>query len=408
MAHLRSVFKSGLHSPPTYATTRRMSFIDQILSDESRRHAEFPVARDSIFMAHAGVTILPRRATQAMQDYLEDSCTAMQEFPAAWRAMNETRAISAKLIGAKASEIALLGPTSVGLSLVANGLPWQAGDEVVCYLDDYPANVYPWIELQRRGVVVRYLHPPALGAITPEVVEQALTAKTKLVALASCHFLTGNRIQIDTIGKRLRERGILFCLDAIQTAGAFETLVDHVDFLSADSHKWMLGPMAAGIVYVKESLQDTLRPSLIGAWNVKSPNFIAQTEIEFEAGARRYEPGVLNMAGILGMKASIELLLEAGIDNISARLLTLRDHLRTRLTPLGFQLVKTSAGCLPHGISTFSHPTRDLAPIFEHLAAHKVSVSHRHDRSGNGYLRFSPHFYNTEAEVDLIAELMKA
>ena len=126
-----------------------MSLIDQLLSDESLRHAEFPVSRESIFMAHAGVTILPRRATKAMQDYLEGSCTAMQEFPAAWRAMNETRALGAKLIGAKASEIALLGPTSVGLSLVASGLPWQPGDEVVCYLDDYPANVYPWRGLER-------------------------------------------------------------------------------------------------------------------------------------------------------------------------------------------------------------------------------------------------------------------
>lgn len=383
-----------------------MSLIDQLLSDESLRHAEFPVSRESIFMAHAGVTILPRRATKAMQDYLESSCSAMQEFPAAWRAMNETRAISAKLIGAQASEIALLGPTSVGLSLVANGLPWQAGDEVVCYQEDYPANVYPWLELQRQGVVVRYLQPPAFGAITPEVVEQALTAKTKLVALASCHFLTGNRIQTDVIGKMLRERGIFFCLDAIQTVGAFETLVDHVDFLSADSHKWMLGPMAAGIVYVKESLQETLRPTLIGAWNVKSPNFIAQDTIEFEAGARRYEPGVLNMAGILGMKASIELILEAGVDNISAHLLALRDHLRARLTPLGFQLVEASAGCLPHAISTFLHPSRDLGQIFQHLAAHKVSVSHRHDRSGQDYLRFSPHFYNTEAEIDKIADLL--
>lgn len=383
-----------------------MTFIDTLIADESLRLAEFPVARDSIFMAHAGVTILPRRATRAMQEYLEGSCVAMQEFPAAWRAMNETRALAADLIGAKASEIALLGPTSVGLSLVANGLDWQPGDEVVCYLEDYPANVYPWLELHRRGVVVKFLQPTALGAITPEVVEQALTTKTKLVALASCHFLTGNRIQLDVIGQMLRARGILFCLDAIQTVGAFETLVEHVDFLSADSHKWMLGPMAAGIVYVKEELQDVLRPTLLGAWNIKSPNFIAQTEIEWEAGARRYEPGVLNMAGILGMKASIELINEATVAGISARLLHLRDCLRAALTPLGFRLIECSDGCLPSGICTFSHPTRDLAPIFAHLAAHKIHISHRHDRTGQDYLRFSPHFYNTEHEVERIAALI--
>lgn len=384
-----------------------MSFLHTLLADESLRLAEFPVARDHIFMAHAGVTILPRRAVKAMQDYLENSCVAQQEFPAAWRAMNETRALAARLIGAKASEIALLGPTSVGLSLVANGLDWQAGDEVVCYLDDYPANVYPWIELQRRGVVVRFLEPEKLGGITPEVVERALTSKTKLVSLASCHFLTGNRIQIDVIGRMLRGRGILFCLDAIQTVGAFETLVDHVDFLSADSHKWMLGPMSAGIVYVKEELQERLRPTLLGAWNIKSPNFIAQEKIEFEDGARRYEPGVLNMAGILGMKAAMELIFEAGVDNISAHLLKLRACLQEQLTPLGFQFVEQVAGCLPSGIVTASHPQRDLAQIFSHLAAHSVAVSHRHDRGGRDYLRFSPHFYNTEAEVERVAELVR-
>ena len=383
-----------------------MPFLEDLLASEDRRLAEFPIARDHIFMAHAGVTILPRRAVKAMQDYLEGSCVAHQEFPAAWRAMNETRAMAAKLIGAKASEIALLGPTSVGLSLVANGLDWKAGDEVVCYADDYPANVYPWLELRRKGVIVRYLEPAELGGITPEVVERSLTAKTKLVSLASCHFLTGNRIQIDVIGRLLKERGILFCLDAIQTVGAFETLVDHVDFLSADSHKWMLGPMSAGIVYVKEEHQERLRPTLLGAWNIKSPNFIAQDEIAFEDGARRYEPGVLNMVGILGMKAAMELLMEAGIDNISARLLKLRSHIQEKLGPLGFEFVPQVEGCLPSGIVTASHSERDVAKIFDHLAVNRVAVSHRHDRSGKAYLRFSPHFYNTETEVDRIADLI--
>ncbi len=383
-----------------------MPFLEDLLADESRRLAEFPIARDHVFMAHAGVTILPRRAVKAMQDYLEGSCVAHQEFPAAWRAMNETRALAARLIGARPGEIALLGPTSLGLSLVANGLDWQAGDEVVCYADDYPANVYPWLELRRQGVVVRYLEPAQLGGITPEVVERALTTKTRLVSLASCHFLTGNRIQIDAIGRLLRERGILFCLDAIQTVGAFETLVDHVDFLSADSHKWMLGPMSAGIVYVKEELQERLRPTLLGAWNVKSPNFIAQDEIEFEAGARRYEPGVLNMTGILGMKAAMELLLEAGIDNISARLLHLHGYIQGRLASLGFEFVAQPEGCLPSGIVTTAHPSLDVAKLFDHLAANRVTISHRHDRAGRPYLRFSPHFYNTEAEVDRIVELI--
>ncbi len=381
--------------------------LESLLASESTRLAEFPVARDSIFMAHAGVCILPRRVVKAMQDYLEMCCLTHQESGAVWHTLDETRGVAAKLIGAKASEISLLGPTSLGLSLVANGLPWQAGDEIVCYQDDYPANVYPWMDLQRRGVVLKFVRTDAPGAITAEVVERALTPKTRMVALASCHYFTGYRIDVDAIGRMLRDRGIWFCLDAIQTIGAFDTRVDCVDFLSADAHKWMLGPMAAGIFYVREELRDVLRPSLVGAWNVKSPNFIAQDAVEFERGGRRYEPGVLNAAGIIGMKAGLEMLLELGIENISARLLALKAHLIPRLEALGFGVIPPVAGAAASSITT---ATRDggapLENVFEHLAKNRVVVSLRHNRAGKAHLRFSPHFYNTGAEIDRVIELI--
>ena len=386
-----------------------MSLLDNIVSDESIRLAEFPVAREQIFMAHAGVTILPRRAARAMQAYAEQSCVQHQEFADAYRAVNETRKIAGDLIGAKASEVSLIGPTSLGLSLVANGIPWQPGDEVLCYQDDYPANVYPWIELRRRGVTVRFLQPGNPGEITPELVGRSVSNKTRLVAVASCHFFTGYRIDVDAIGRLLRSRGILFCLDAIQTLGAFDTRVGHVDFLSADAHKWLLGPMAAGIFFVREEHHELLRPTLLGAWNVKSPNFVAQDEVVFEKGGRRYEPGVLNMSGILGMRASIELLTEIGIDKVSRRLLALKSHLIARLTPLGFQFVPPTEGANASGITT---AWRERGPsverIFDHLAANGVIISLRHNRQGRAHLRFSPHFYNTGAEIDRVAALIAA
>jgi len=378
---------------------------------EDQRLAEFPVAREQIFMAHAGVTILPRCAARAMQEYAEQSCVRHQEFAEAFRDVNETRRIAADFIGARPSEISLLGPTSLGLSLVANGLPWQAGDEIICYADDYPANVYPWIDLRRKGVVVRYLTPDQPGQITPELVARSLTARTRLVALASCHYLTGCRIDVDAIGRLLREKGVLFCLDAIQTIGAFDTRVDHVDFLSADAHKWMLGPLAAGIFFVREEHHDLLRPSLLGAWNVKSPDFISQDEVVFEKGGRRYEPGVLNMAGILGMKASLEMLAGIGIGKISTRLLALKAHLIARLAPLGFQIIPPQSGESASGITTAwrkSGGGADEEKIFNHLAANNVVISLRHNRAGRAHLRFSPHFYNTEAEIDRVADLIAA
>jgi cysteine desulfurase / selenocysteine lyase len=385
-----------------------MSLVQKLKQDESLRHREFPVTQESIFMAHAGVTILPQRVVSVMQEYLEESCRRHQEYPEAWKAVLETRVLAARLIGAKSSEIALLGPTSVGLNLVALGLEWSVGDEVVCYLDDYPANVYPWMELERRGVKVRYLKPAVLGGITKEVVEAALTDKTKLVALASCHYLTGNRIDLPAIGVMLKARGILFCLDAIQTVGAFPTTVEHVDFLSADSHKWMLGPMSAGIVYVKEELHERLRPALLGSWNVQSPQFIAQEQIAFEKGGRRFEPGAMNMAGILGMKAAMELIEEAGVEAIGERLLELRAALKAALHD--WELLPIQDGCLESGIITGRPKGADeeeMARLFARLTEQKIVVSHRHDRSGRSYLRFSPHFYNHESQIERLAAVLR-
>lgn len=378
-----------------------------LFASESERLAEFPLAHDSIFLAHAGVTILPRRVTKVMHDYLEQCSLRMQEYPEAWRAVNETRAVAAKLIGAKPGEISLLGPTSLGLSLVALGLDWKPGDEVVCHAEDYPANVYPWTDLERHGVVVRLLRPEEPGAITSELVEAALTPKTRLVALASCHFLTGYRIDVDAIGRMLRERGVLFCLDAIQTIGAFETRVDYVDFLSADSHKWMLGPMSAGIVYVREEVKEQLRPALLGSWNVRSPNFIAQEKIEFESGGRRYEPGVLNVAGILGMKAGMELILEKGLPAISAQLLSLKERLVAGLTAQGFSFYGPVSGPNVSGITTAwreGEGRASLSDIFDHLGARRIHPSLRYNRAGKAFLRFSPHFYNTLDEMDRVLE----
>jgi len=380
--------------------------IEQIENDESWRLDEFPVARKKTFLSHAAVTVLPRRVADAINAYTEASTTGELEIGRVLtRDMDHVRESSAKLIGAKAGEIALLGPTSLGLSLVANGFPWQEGDEIICYADDYPANVYPWQDLERLGVRCIRLQPDEPGVITRELIESHLTGHTRMVALASCHFLSGYRIDHDGIGAMLREMGIFFCLDGIQTVGAFPTRVENVDFLSVDSHKWMLGPMTAGIVYVREELQEMLRPALLGAWNVKSPNFIPQEAIEFEPGARRYEPGVLNVPGLLGMNAAIEMFLEVGMEVIGDRNLQLKRRLVEGLTAQDWKIIGPLSGPNASGITTFTHPERDLAALNLHLLEAGIVPSFRHDRDGTGFIRFSPHFYNTFAELDRVLEV---
>jgi cysteine desulfurase / selenocysteine lyase len=375
--------------------------------DEAARLAAFPVCRNKIFLAHAAVTTLPRAAADAMQQYVETAAQSHQESEQTWRDIKATRAAACALVGAHADEIALLGPTSLGLSLFANGLEWKEGDEVVCYADDYPANVYPWLDLRRRGVVVHLLRPERPGEITLDLVESVLSERTRLVALASAHFFSGYRIDVNAIGERLHQRGILFAVDAIQTVGAFPFDSTHVDFLSADAHKWMLGPCAIGIVMVKRQHFDRLRPTLLGSWNVYSPGFVAQESIRFMPTAQRYEPGVLNFAGMYGMKAGIELIHQFGIEQVAARLLSLKADLVGKLEPLGFEIIGPRQGPAAHAITTCRHPTADHALLHVKLAEAGIVCSLRQDRTGVSYLRFSPHFYNTEAEFARVAEVLR-
>lgn len=381
--------------------------IDELLNDETVRVIAFPVAGERIFMGHAGVAPIPQVAADAIAAWGTQAAMGNQENAQSNKLVWETREAAAKLIGARPEEIALLGPTSLGLSLVARGLPWQPGDEVVYYAEDYPANVYPWSSLVEFGVKPVQLRPDSPGAIDWEVVEAVLTNRTRLVALATCHFLSGYRIDIDAIGRRLRERGILFCLDGIQSVGAFPHSMEHVDFLSADSHKWMLGPVGAGIVYVRAERQEMLRPTLLGAANVRSPQFVAQEQMEFSAGATRYEPGVLNLPGIFGMHAAMQLLLEYGIAAIAARLLEVRARMAASLRAQGYVVHghAEEAG-RASGILSVSHPGVDLDVVFLKLKNARILASLRENRAGLKLLRLSPHFYNTDAEVERVLEAM--
>ncbi len=375
--------------------------------DENQRHTLFPVCANKAFMAHAAVTVLPRGVAEAIQRCAEVGAQSHQEDEQTWRDVKATRVVAAQLLNADADEIALLGPTALGLSLFANGLTWCEGDEVVCYPDDYPANVYPWLELERKGVVIKRLQPEQPGEITPALVAELLSDRTRLVALASAHFFSGYRIDIGAIGQLVHSRGALFAVDAIQTLGAFPFDATDVDFLAADAHKWLLGPNGIGIVMVKRSQFENLRPTLLGAWNVHSPGFIAQDKIRFVPTAQRYEPGSLNLIGIAGMRAGLDLILAAGVERIADRLLELKAALLGELDSLGFEVIGPREGPAAHAITTAFHPSVDAAHLHGALAEANIVCSLRRDRGGKAYLRFSPHFYNTEAEIDRVAQALR-
>ena len=379
----------------------------ELLSNETLRRREFPVTQHKNFLAHAGVCPLPQRVIDAVQHYAAYAGTGDQESGVLEKLLTDGRKLAAELISAKPEEIAFVGPTSLALSFVASGLKFRRGDNVLIYHDDYPSNVYPWMALAEKGVEVRLMNIRHLGVIRPRDVIGQVDEQTRLVALASCHFVSGWRIDHAAIGAELRKRKILFCLDAIQTLGAFPTPVENVDVLAADSHKWLLGPCGAGILYVRKEVQEFIQPPIYGSNSVRSPDFIAQEKIVFRSGAKRYEPGSYNLLSIVGLNACLGLALELGVKNIARELLRKRAMLVPALQAKGYTVLNAEAtmeNC--GGMTTCFKPDADLPALQEQLAAANVVTSLRADRTGQKYLRLSPHYYNTDAELEQALALL--
>jgi len=380
--------------------------IAQLAADEDLRQREFPICAQKIYCAHAADAPLPRRVAAAMHESIERATVDSRNYDGELGRIEETRALVARLLACETEEISFTGPTASGLNTVANGLDWNDGDEVVCYLDDYPADVYPWLALERRGVRPVLLETARLGEITPEIVERALTKRTKLVALASANYISGYRIDLDAIGALCAERGVLFSVDAIQTVGVAPVPLQHVDFASAGAQKWMLGPSGAGILFVKKNRRELLRPAIIGGWNVVSPNFIAQRDIQFETGGRKFEPGAYTHTVLAGLRAAVELLLEVGANEVSNQSRSLTHSLREQINVAGFEFLSPTGEKNRSGILTFRHPKIAGERFLDALTKNDIVVSLRYDRADRGWLRVSPHFYNTEAEITKIAELL--
>ncbi len=380
----------------------------ELLSNEELRQHEFPVTREKIFLAHAGDCPLPRRVAEAIAQYARQATTGDQEkfvYPAI---LESGRKLAARLLNSRPEEVAFVGPTSLALSFIASGMHWRKHDNILIYFDDYPSNVYPWMALAERGVQVRLINTRELGVIRPIDVMGQVDEQTRMVALASCHFVSGSRLEYQAIGKYLRERNILFCLDAIQTLGAFPTTVEKIDFLAADAHKWLLGPCAAGIMYVRHELQEKLRPPIFGWNNVRCPNYVAQEQIVFRKDAHRFEAGTHNFLGLVGLLAAMELILEIGVENIAAELLRKRAWLVPALQAKGCLVVGAKAGPeTAGGITSFFLPDETRLPaLHEKLEAANIITSLRTDRKGRRYIRLSPHFYNTDAELHRLLELI--
>lgn len=371
----------------------------------------FPILQRMVFLNHAGVAPLSGPAAAALREYCEQAESAAYVGANWYKRAERVKATAARLINARGPhEIAFMPNTTTGLAQVANGLDWQEGDSVVITAVEYPANRYPWENLAlTRGVQLIEVPQLPNGRIDVEDVCEAINNRTRVVSISHVQYATGHRIDLKPIADVLHNLpygpGYL-CVDAIQSVGVLPVDVQAmgIDFLSADGHKWMLGPEGCGIFYCHEDLIPMLRPTVAGWLCMVNALDYGNYQFEFLNDARRFEPGSYNIPGVLGLGASLELLLEVGIDEVWRRVDALTTHLVNRLREKDYRVF--SPRRLPEersGIVVFEPPPGKPAPgqIVADLHKRGVEIVMR-----EGRLRASPHFYNTIEQMDRLVEAL--
>lgn len=364
--------------------------------------AEFPIIRNYTFLNHAAVAPISAVAAAEIQRFAIEARDHAYLTGRWYARAEETRRLAATLINASPEEIAFVKNTSEGIAFVANGLDWRAGDEIISTAVEYPANVYPWMDLEKRLGVKHVMLPEIDGRIDTNSVLGAVTPRTRMIALSHVEYASGFRHDLAAIGPFCRARGILLCVDGIQSCGALPVDVDAmaIDFLSADGHKWMLGPEGLGIFYCRRELLQALRPEM-GWMNVVNATDYGHYDFTLRADAKRFECGSYNIPGILALGASLKLLAEVGMETVSGRILALTDYLCDRLTEKGYTIFSARRDNEKSGIVSFTRPETDLGKIAESLEKRGIIIALR-----EGRLRVSPHFYNTTADIDRMVDAL--
>jgi len=366
---------------------------------------EFPVLGEVDFFNHAAVAPMSGRAAGAMRD-AADACTKRSYLTPGWYGdVLRVKQTAATLINARGPrEIAFIPNTTTGLAMLAGGLDWEQGDRVVITDVEYPANRYPWTDLKRRGVEVVEARQQDDHRIPVEDVVSLVDERTRVVAISHVQYASGFRIDLKPIADAVHAVGGLLCVDAIQSVGVLPVDVQAmgIDFLAADGHKWMLGPEGAGFLYCHEDLAPKVKPPIAG-WmgRVDALNYDSYDE-RYQPDARRFETGCWNIAGMRALGASLELLLEVGIDTVWQRVDALNEYLRGGLSEKGYRVVTPGGPDERSGIVSFL-PLKGIDPsaIAKQLEASNIIVAMR-----GGRLRASPHFYNHVEQLDRFVDAL--
>ncbi len=364
-----------------------------------------PVARRWAYFDHAAVAPLSGAAQAALATWLDQAAAEGDTVWPQWaRQVAATRESAARLLGASADEIALVPSTTHGINLVAEGLDWHPGDNVVTLDDEFPSNLYPWMHLADRGVETR-LVPTVDGRVDYDQLAGRCDERTRIITISWVGYANGCRRDLNVLSQIAAQRGALLFVDAIQGLGAFPLDVGNtpIDFLAADGHKWLLGPEGAGIAYIRRDRLPLLRTVGVGWNSVVQGSDFGHIELRLREDAARYEGGTKNMAGMIGLGASIDALTSLGMENVAAAILDVTTIACDRLSSLGYRIASPRDGDQASGIVSINVPGVDVAAVRRHCFDRGVALAYR-----AGRLRISPHAYNDEGDVDRLIEALRS
>lgn len=379
------------------------------LTVRDRFRAAMPIARKWAYFDQAAVSPLPEPTRTAMELWLKE---ATEEGDTAWPRWNSElercRGLAAGLIGATPQEISLVPNTTTGISIVAEGFPWQPGDNLVTLDNEFPSNIYPWMHLEQRGVELRRV-PVTAGEPDLSKLRDACDRNTKIVSLSWVGYASGWRWEIPQAVELAHQCGALLMLDAIQGLGVhpIDVHAAGVDFLAADGHKWLVGPEGAGILFVRSAHLERLRPPQVG-WNSMVHRYeFGRLEWRLRDDASRFESGTYNMAGFLGFAASLQLLTELGLgpnsSPIEASVLSFRESASELLRQRGADILNANTPVHHQsGIQCFSIPQVSPEQVRRVFHDGGVVVSCR-----GGGIRMSAHGYANEQDLERLGEALQ-
>jgi cysteine desulfurase / selenocysteine lyase len=387
--------------------------------------APFGAIRSSFAGAAAGPymdvsarSLLYSGARKALDGYLDANAMGRLNKSEMFAAVENTRSLFARLLGANADEIAYTRNVTDGIATFAASLPWQKGDNVVlCEALEHPANLLPWYGLRPRfGIEVKVV-PPAQGRIPFEGIQAAIDGRTRAVALSSVTFAPGFRSPVAAVGAECRRRGVLLVVDGAQSIGSLDTDVAalNIDALAASTQKALMGLYGLGFLYVRRAVAETLDPVFVSRFGVATEGHEASVgnpaEYKLAKGARRFDVGNFNFPAAIAVGRSLELLHELGMKNVEAHVCGLArklaiGFLETGLPVFGGEPGPDSSHIVTVGRSLgFEHDSAGderMRDLYAYLAANNVRLSIRRD-----LLRFSLHVYNNADDVAQVVDLVR-